>query len=58
MSYISSRYVSVNWVSSGSGSGLSPVSSQSITCTNTDLLSIGPLSTIFNEIRIEIQNFS
>ena len=41
----------------GSGNGLSPVRRQAITWTNTDLLSIAPLGTNFNEIRIKIQNF-
>ena len=37
---------------------LAPNRSQAITWTNADLLSIGPLKTIFSEIRIEKQNFS
>ena len=48
-------YVSVNWVSIGSGNGLLPVQRQAITCTNTALLSIGPLGTNFVEMQIEIQ---
>ena len=52
-----SIYASVNWVSIGSGNGLSPVPRQAITWTNGNLLSIGPLGTNFSKIRIEIQNF-
>ena len=48
----------MNWVIIGSGNGLSPVRRQAITWTNADLLLIGPFGTNFNEIRIEIQNFS
>ena len=44
----------MNWVSIGSGNGLSPVRRQAITWTRADLLSIGPLGTYFNEMRIEI----
>ena len=51
-------YVSVNWVSSGSGNGLLPVWCQAITWTTADLLSRRHLGTNFNEIRIKIQNFS
>ena len=43
-------YASVNWVSIGSGNGLSPVRRQAITGTNADILSIGLLETNFNEI--------
>ena len=42
----------------GPGNGLSPVWRQAITWTNAHLLSIGPLGTNFNEIRITMQNFS
>ena len=42
----------------GSGNGLPPVRYQAITRTNADLLSIRHLGANFNEIRIEIQNFS
>ena len=51
-------YVSVNWVSIGSGIGLPPVRSQAITWTNADFLSIGHSRTNFNEMLIEIQTFS
>ena len=47
-------YVSVNWVSIGSGNGLSPVRRQAITWTNGDLLSIGPLGINFSEIQIKV----
>ena len=49
---------SVNWVSIGSGNGLSPVQRQAITWTNAGLLSIGPLGTNFSEIWIKTQKFS
>ena len=48
----------MNWVSIGSGNGLSPGRRQAIIWNNAGLLSIGPLGTSFSEIRIEIQNFS
>ena len=51
-------YASVNWVSIGSGNGLSPVRHQAIAWTNADLLSIGPLGTRFSEIKIENVTFS
>ena len=51
-------YASVNQVSIGSANGLSPIQCQSIIQTNAGLLSIGPLGTDLNEIRIKIQNFS
>ena len=51
-------YASLNWVSTGSGNGLSPVRRQAITWTSADLLSIRPLGTNFSEIQIEIQNLS
>ena len=51
-------YASVNWVSIGSGNGLSPVRCQAITWTNAYLLSSGPLGTNFNEILITILTFS
>ena len=44
----------MNWVSIGSGNGLSPVQYQAITRTNAGALSIGPLGTKLNEILIEI----
>ena len=50
--------VSLNWVSIGSGNGLSPVQRQAITWTNAGLLSTGPLGTIFHEIWIKIQKLS
>ena len=46
-------YVLVNWVTIGSGK-----SRQTITRTNADILSIGPLRTNFNENWIEILTFS
>ena len=46
------------WISIGSDNGLSPVSRQAIIWTNAGLVSIGPLATIFSEIRIKIdKNF-
>ena len=48
----------MNWVSIGSCNGLSPVRRQTITWTNTDLLSIRPLGTNISEIGIKIPNFS
>ena len=45
-------YVSVNWVSIGSGNGLLPVWHQATARTNADLLSIGTLGTNSNEIII------
>ena len=48
----------MNWISIGSVNSLSPVRSQAITWTNTALLSIRPLGTNFNEIQMEIQNFT
>ena len=51
-------YMSVNWVNIASGNGLSPVRRQTITWTNTDLLSIGPLGINFSEIQIKIYDFS
>ena len=47
----------MNWVSIGSGNGLSPVRLQAITRTNVDVLSFGPLGTSFDEIRIKIHKF-
>ena len=49
---------SANWVRNDSGNGLSPIERQVINWTNADLLSIGTLETNFNEIRIEIHDFS
>ena len=47
-------YVSLNWVTIGSGNSLSPVQCQTITWTNDDLLSVNnPLGTNFNEIWIK-----
>ena len=51
-------YVSGNWVSIGSGNGLSPVRRQAITRTNADLLSIRTIGTNFSGIKIKIQIFS
>ena len=48
----------MNWVSIGTGKGLSPVRHQDITWTNADLLSIVPLGANFSEILIRIQSFS
>ena len=48
----------VNWVSIGSGNGLSPVRHKAITWTNADLVLTALFGTNFSEIRIEIQNFS
>ena len=48
---------SVNWVKIGSSNGSLPACCQSITSTNTDILSIRPLGKIFSEIYIEIQQF-
>ena len=42
-------YALVNWVIVGYGKG--------ITWTNADILSIRPLETNFNEIRMKIHNF-
>ena len=50
--------MSGNWVSIGSGNGLSPVRWQAITWTITDLLSIAPLGTHFSDIWIKIHQFS
>ena len=47
-----------NYISLGSGNGLSPVWHQAITWTNADLLSIRPLGRNVSETWIEIQNFS
>ena len=51
-------YALVNWISIGSGKGLSPICSKAITWTNAWVWLIGPLRTNFSEIWIEIQNFS
>ena len=51
-------YVSVNWVSIGSGSGLSPVRCEAITWTNVVSLSFELLGTNFSEIWWKTQNFS
>ena len=51
-------YASVNWVSIGSGNGLSPLWPQAIFWNNADLLSIGPLGTNLSEIQIKIWSFS
>ena len=45
----------MNWVSTGSDNGLSPVRRQAITWANAHLLSIGPLGTNCREIRIKTQ---
>ena len=47
-------YASVNWVSIGSGNGLSPIRCQAITWANAGVLSVGPVRTHFSEIRIGI----
>ena len=52
------HYVSVNWVSTGSGNGLSFLRCRAIAWTNADLLSTGPLGTNFSEIWIKKQNSS
>ena len=49
---------SVNWVSIGSGNGLSPARCQAITRTNAVSLSIEPLGTKFSKIQIKIHDFS
>ena len=51
-------YASVNWVSIGTGKGLSPVRHQDIIWTIADLLSIVLLGTDFSETLIGIQAFS
>ena len=51
-------YATMNWVSTGSGNGLSPVRHQAITRTNAGIFSIGLLGANINENRIKIQNFS
>ena len=51
-------YMSVNWVSIGSGNGLLPVRCRDITWSNTGILSIGLLGTNFSENRIGILPFS
>ena len=51
-------HMCVNWVTIGSGNGLSPVQHQAITRTNASLLSIGLLRTNFSEILIRILQFS
>ena len=55
---LSAAYMSLIWISFGSGNGLLPVRHQAITWTNVDLLSIRPLGINFSEIRIKIYNFS
>ena len=44
-------------VSIGSGNDLSPVRCKAIARTNTDVLSIGPLATNFDETRMKIPHF-
>ena len=51
-------YASVNWISIGSGNGLSPVQRQVITCTNAGLLSIRYLGIYLSEIGFGILSFS
>ena len=51
-------YASMNWVSIGSGNGLSLVWHQAITWTNAGLLLIGLLGINFSEIQIRILSFS
>ena len=48
----------MNWVSIGSGNGLSPIRHQAITWTNAVLLSTGLLGTNFSEIWVRILSFS
>ena len=43
-------YASLMWFIIGSGNGLLPVQCQAITWTSNDLLSMGPLETMFSEI--------
>ena len=50
-------YMSVNWISIGSGNGLVPAWHQAITWTNAALLSIELLGTKFSEIWIRILSF-
>ena len=50
------KYTSVNWVSIGSGNGLSPVRRPAITWINDDLFFIGLVVTNFSKIRIKKQN--
>ena len=50
-------YASINWISIGSGNGLSTVRRQALTWTNADLLAIGPSGANFSHIRRETQNF-
>ena len=45
--------MSVNWVSTGSDNGLSPIRRQAIFLTNAGLLSIGPLGTNLSEYRLQ-----
>ena len=51
-------YVSLIWVITIQGIGLSPVICQAIPWTNDDLLSSEPLETSFRELLIEIKIFS
>ena len=48
----------MNWVTIGSGNGLSPARRQAITWTNADFMSIRTSGTNFSVIRIKIQHFS
>ena len=57
LSRVPHAYASVNWLSLGSGNGLSPVRRQAITWTNADLLSIRPLERNLSEIRTNIKIF-
>ena len=50
-------YLSVNWISIGSGNGLSPIRRQAITWTNAHLLSIGPWGTNCSEILSKYKTF-
>ena len=45
----------MNWISIGSGNGLSPIRHQAISWTNAHLLSIAPLETNFIQILFKIQ---
>ena len=51
-------YASMNWVSIGTGKGLSSIQRQDIIWNIADLLSIAPLGTNFSGILIGIQSFS
>ena len=50
--------MSMNWVSTSSDNGLSPVRRLAVTWTNTDMFSIGLWKTNFSEIWIKMLNLS